>query len=550
MAEITPIYARQNTEQTTTSTTYVDASCETAALTDGVDYLVMYRGNTGASASTSVSKMRLVHDTDVIAEMIAESGFEANHYSSAECQGYARVTGDGVATLAFEFAVSAGTGYAGSMSIVAVPLDQLVENHDFFYSGTNSATLEVDNASFSVWVEQRSATFAIGETGDYLILMSSEGSPAASGGGVGNAARVRWRHDSADLFPVAASQYALKEWESDGDFFGFAFCGVKSLTVGDNTIDVECASRSTALGDYRRSRIWAIRANAFDQLVQLETLTGLNTTSDTFVDFQAQAFTPNQTEDVIALSATYAASDAGQRGPLMQMVMKHGDGCVNSGFTTNDGGFNASSDKMPIVMADVDPQLAAAHTYKNQGRSSVNTATASFGRAYDGTSNGLAHLIIWSMTLSLPPLYGGGETALGADGDLHNAVDGLGATEFAGSGALHNAVDGSGATEFAGSGSLYNAVDGEGASVFSASGPLSNAVAGAGSTAFEGDAALSTAITWAGAGLTNFEGSGSFPRVIDGAQDLSVKPFRMRRHDKPFRMRRHDKPFNMKRGKG
>lgn len=165
--KITPITAYQDTEQSTGSAS-ADASCTTAALADGVEYLVIYGGNFGGSSATNEPGLALRfggYTGTKIAEGNGEGNGAGAHWTSGVCNGVVKVVGDGSSTLAFSFGLYAGTGtaYTGAMSIIAIPLTDLVEGTDYWYYGTTGETLEVTDASLTWETLRTSANAGVNE---------------------------------------------------------------------------------------------------------------------------------------------------------------------------------------------------------------------------------------------------------------------------------------------------------------------------------------------------------------------------------------------------
>ncbi len=176
------VFASQDTEQTTTSLTFVDANCETAALDTGVDYLVIYAGNLGSNSTSDTGMQVLFGGTKIAGAGFAKSAlgtFGDVHYNSAYLHGIYKVTGNGTDTVKFQFkSIAATTAYAGAMSITCIPLDDFTENTDWFYAeNTNSDGFDVLNASTTdpASVSLLSSTFNSMGVGNWIFLWSSEG---------------------------------------------------------------------------------------------------------------------------------------------------------------------------------------------------------------------------------------------------------------------------------------------------------------------------------------------------------------------------------------
>ena len=390
-----PISAFQDSQQNTTSATPVSANCQTAPLNAGVDYLVIYRGSCGNSNATDSGELRLRFGASLDLGYASSEGAAANvHYRGDQCQGFARVTGNGTDSLRFMLNQAGGsTAYAGSMAIIAIPLFELLEGTDYWHSGAATGSVELSAAPTTPAV-LRSVTVNLPEAGNYLVMMSCEGNPGTA---EAHAARVRCEIDGLRWGDGAANQDWIKEHEVNSDWFAFAFAGVEPLSAGAHTLTIKAASRSATTASFRRSRIWIVRASAFDQIKQVRDLAGTTTTSSAFVDYTSNAYVPNQPERVVVLGATSVGQSNSDASALCQLVTSAGVRNADAGPNMNDGGFDTSSDRPTTLLCAVE-NLSAGFTYMLRVSNGHGAGTGRFGRNQQNTAGAETNLIVWSMT--------------------------------------------------------------------------------------------------------------------------------------------------------
>lgn len=277
MPAITPIVATNAAGSTTTSSSFVDASCTTAALDNGVVYLVLAlasHSTEGAFPTTSGSEMEARFGTTRYA-LSAFVGPFANFNAGDTANGGIlqaafTVTGDGSSTLNMRVRANAGTDTVrwGSAQFIAIPLTALTLNTDYWVAeASNSDSSEVV-ATDATWVQGAGGgqlSFTPGTTGDYLIVASSEGFISGTIG-TQETFRARLRQDatttigtgtetSLDVDAALSASYAPSLFALD------VVAGTASTPIAfrwefsNDTAGDACA--------YRRSRIYAIRLDAF-----------------------------------------------------------------------------------------------------------------------------------------------------------------------------------------------------------------------------------------------------------------------------------------------
>jgi hypothetical protein len=395
MANITPIIAIQDTVQNTAQTTWQDASCETSALADGVEYLVIHCGNMGGDATSAEIEAQLLLGSTQIGYGASEGRGTSNNFDGGQINGYKRVTGNGTDTLKYQFDVitSGDTAYIGAMAIIAIPLTELTENTDFWHSGTNSSSNEVTNASTS-GETLRTYSPTLPETGDYLILMSAECTPGSGGTAYG----LRASADGTDICQTDTSTYGWREeYETDTDWMNQAWCTMETLSSGSRTFLMRCASYTSATADFRRSNIWTFKKSAFEQIVQNKFSTGISDTSSTYINWSAsdQAINPTEQSYIVALgyavgrTSTYAS-------PVIELynatdTTSHR---TESGEYIND--YGTGNDRVGVFLAHCGQYNTGSDTWRFRVR--APSGTVYWGRNLDDNGDIQSNLILWQLT--------------------------------------------------------------------------------------------------------------------------------------------------------
>lgn len=258
---LTPIIAVQETDQDVVSTaTYTDLSCETAALTNGVKYLVIYNCGGSADSNQRGGYARLSHGSTVLAEVGQELASGKNFGAG----GITVVTGNGTDTLVWEGRgwTTTGTTTFQGLGIIAIPLDDLTLSTDYHETHSDSGTYDLTGLG-STWEQLESLTFTPDEAGDWLILWSMEGTQGD--GATGTAVdHLSWRWDvDGTLYNAADHQL---EWEDDEDVCAGACARVLNLSAASHTIKIEAAGATLPNNNARarRGRIFALRLGALD----------------------------------------------------------------------------------------------------------------------------------------------------------------------------------------------------------------------------------------------------------------------------------------------
>lgn len=286
------ITAVQDTAQTTTSATLVDASCTTAPLESGVQYLVLYQAhlrNTADGGSfMAVGEARF--GTTRIGYSESQEAFNnSSNVSGMQLVGATIVTGDGSSALNMRFACDGvNTATIASQSFIAIPLTDL-EAESFL--GTNSDAALVTPGGASGFTDLGAGLqLTPAETGTYLVIASAE-----AFFGAGDSASFRFTADDVVLRDGAV-------WFRDSDpgdaAQTFRMMDVLDLEGGvevDFQIEVEGVGGSTS---YRRPRIVAIPLDRFSDFFFLRDTEGLTVTgAGSSGEFGAQLSIPDPSPD-------------------------------------------------------------------------------------------------------------------------------------------------------------------------------------------------------------------------------------------------------------
>lgn len=395
--KITPITAYQDTQQSTTSS-LTDDNCETGVLANSIDYLVLYCGNFGSSTTSNVGGIGVWHGSTELSEGQGEGAGTNTHWASIQTQGNLIVTGNGTDTLKYRFGVGSGTGYIGSMGIVAIPLTDLVEGTDYWHSGVASSdTPEVTNTSLS-GETVRIVEFTVPDAGDYIVLMSVEGNPASSGGSASNASRVQFLLDSTtEICPTETGIGVLQEWEDNLQWDNFAAISLLNLSSGAHDFEIKGYSRSSAIANFRRSRITLIRAASFKQVVQTRDTTGDSTTSSSFVDFSGldTTFTPTDNNHIVHM--TYAVPGNSSVFVTRSQLLNDTDTAahrINAGEYNNDNGFDTNRDLVPVTMIH-SQQYSTAKDWQYQFL--TGSGTGVIGKNRSNTAGIESNFVFWEL---------------------------------------------------------------------------------------------------------------------------------------------------------
>ena len=415
---ITPIVVSCSPESTT-STTFVSTTCESTALADGVDYLVV--GRAGVAGSDNAAQphglLEFGDSSDPGGELesialtnleISSVGGQGNggsaHYSANQIAALALVTGDGSSTLFFSLKSSASdTAYIGAMEIVAVPLTGLTPGADYLVD----QVIEGESADFQTGISNTPVAIGgvvsidvPGPTQDWIVLASLmtfwSGAATATDG----------RTAAFEIDGVQLGATWLEEYESGFDFGHYTWQSIQTLTAGSHTFELLAANRNAnaAMGAHRH-KVILLRKAALVQALELVDTTGTasgltNTAYDDTNSFLDQAITPGAADRWVLALASASGGNSTSQSTLMELRDKTAGASLatDSGEAQNDFGIDSGSDQIPTQLVGA-KQLSAETTWSVRYRVS-GASTGNVGRTPDGSSGIRSSLIL--MELAIP----------------------------------------------------------------------------------------------------------------------------------------------------
>jgi len=356
MASITPLVSTSNSEQTTTTRdTLVDSteSIAGASLENGVDYLVLYSiayggGDQAAGPDTgSRTSVVVTHGENIIAkgrdesEYFYETAFTMTGHNL--CGSYV-ITGDGSNPLKVQFrCMSSGdTAYIKGSTLIAIPLDDLTENQDYFYAQQNGDTAE--STAVISYVTVLEDTFSAPENGDYLVLASMEAGISSGGASTeGYAMKLL-------LNSVTQKQEFLREYEDDAAAVSFSYARIHTLTSGNNTLTLRGGpgQGTGAITTFRRGRLFVFNLSSFDQY-DTDTSDGETEVTDSYPTYTdlltSSTFDPTQEEYVLVIGNVFSRT-TNDNYPQVGRLKNETDTTYFGDFcstTTHDNDFDRST---------------------------------------------------------------------------------------------------------------------------------------------------------------------------------------------------------------
>lgn len=286
----TPIILIQDAVQTTTSGTNVVVAGPSANLQSGVDYLVLYSGTMGQDTAGVVTRLQLFVGDERVCDgrgvtVGGETDFTRANNSGQVC-GFTVVRGveHNAGPLEWRMRSEPGGGEVArcaALCAIAIPLSTLAEDSDFFYDGLNDSTIQLTDAAIGWSDTIVESTFNLPETGDYLVMMCTEG--RANTSSTGRAVRVKYLVDGTEIDGTdAGSGEGFQLEAKGGSFSGWGYARVLNLGAGNHTFKVAGGSRNGTTSDYRRGRIVVVRASKFNALRETLATTQGQTGSGTY----------------------------------------------------------------------------------------------------------------------------------------------------------------------------------------------------------------------------------------------------------------------------
>ena len=372
------------TQQTTTSTTYTasDTSIASSSLPAGT-YMVAWGAAVANSNANEITWARLVRGSTVVAELGSEANAASAANNGRSPGGYwlGTLSGSEALTIEYRVTLNTTTGYIDSKFIKAMRLDTtLTADADYWTTGSQEAgTDEITNATTASYstVKTLTKTFHASSAQNYIVLGSMEISPDNAT----NDCNAKLVVDGTDV------SVQTQEGEDTTDIYGYTVADLVNIGTGSKTITLQGQSVGSATCDFLRSRIYVFRANIFDQVLENESLGESTLASATWTTKTTQAYTPNQSEDVMVITNQQLGSNAAA-SPAATRINNTTDAVVY-GDTRSHAVNNVTPDYYTNMTA-ASLSVAGAKTFTGQYQRSTGAGTVKIKNA---------RIIVWSMTV-------------------------------------------------------------------------------------------------------------------------------------------------------
>ncbi|MBW1881324.1 MAG: hypothetical protein JRJ84_23460, partial [Deltaproteobacteria bacterium] len=178
-------------ESSTVDGTNTDTFIPGASLPGGVDHLVIYNAGFGGAGTSDEVGARIEFGSTVIGHAADEGSSSGTPEAVRihQLSGFHVITGNGTDELRIKHQVSSGTSFIKGKGIIAIPLDSVTENSDYWLSVGNGDANEATSAG--AFVNVRDVTFNLPDAGDYLVLASMEATMAGGAATGGAAMRLQ-----------------------------------------------------------------------------------------------------------------------------------------------------------------------------------------------------------------------------------------------------------------------------------------------------------------------------------------------------------------------
>jgi len=297
-AETVVLLGENDTQQTTTSNSFISASAESQATIAGEEYAVFWTASIGGGDLNVINEARCVFGSTELGNYQARNRPPTGIRNGTVglLNGMTVVTGTGdVFDIEFREFSSGNTCSIDAAAVVAWPLStNFTKGVDYFFEVQNGTGFDTSistgfGGSDNVQVE---ATFNISIAGNYIFFASCEGQDAGAGS---NGPRVRFSVDDS---------YVGTEWfrqdSSQNHITPFTDLRRVNLTEGNHTFKVERASEGSATSDFRRGRILVVREAALSQSRRDRRTTSFNIENTAYLNVGLEiAYTPTQDETVL-----------------------------------------------------------------------------------------------------------------------------------------------------------------------------------------------------------------------------------------------------------
>lgn len=302
------------------------ACCTTAALSNGVDYLLLYAASANSDENDSTTEVEVTFGG-------TRYGFARNRVdfntapdsaTGAQLAGAVVVTGNGSNTAAINFRRLDGPGNTDhfcSGHLFAIPLDSLTENTHWYRSeGTNTDSVSTPGAGSGWATSGQSIDITPGSTGDWLIIAAMEGEHNTSATS-SDQIRMRCRfivdptgsptnynlQQNQSGSSTGAAEVQIRETSSCDMAYSCRWLDVVSLT-GSTTYRFRPEWEGVTSGGntgYRRARVYAFDLSNWPEFAYSRTLNSQQGTAPNTATFgNASASAPSGARDYVLLAST------------------------------------------------------------------------------------------------------------------------------------------------------------------------------------------------------------------------------------------------------
>ncbi len=383
---IIPISSFSNSQENTSSSSFQnsDVVISGSNLINGQEYLIFYSVAYGGGGTSDLPEVTVSYGSTDIANGADEGSSSGTPEAMrvASLHGYYILTGDGTSDLRIRWRIQSGAdAYITGKSLIAIPLNSLTLNTDYWYAVQNGDASEISTTSS--FTNLITSTVSLPETGDYLVLMSAEGWTQNGSANDGEAFRTV-------INSSTQKDVMVKEWENDNARRSFSYARIHSLNAGNNTFDLEVGSgKGSNSKSFRRGRIIIIKSSSFEQMVSTSNNNDFTNTSNysSFGNYLSQSYTPNQSEHVVIIGNAWCEQGQNFRSVIMRLENST-DNSFFSDYISDDAkllGFDT-----PMLSTFGTEQISSQKNYVLQVSGESSYSTANHFQYGD--------LIVWSMT--------------------------------------------------------------------------------------------------------------------------------------------------------
>lgn len=367
-AEIPHAFAEQNTQQTTTSTTYVDitgASIASGSFVTGKDYFIQFCGQFSEDGN-SIGWVRALHGSTAFAESeqsFYKSSTAVDHIPLCWFTVWTAVASEGI-KLQFRHNSGTQTVTANFIGVVAIQLE------DYLVSGTDYCFAEsvADEALSTTPDDGGSCTVTPSGSSDWLALAYAQ--VDRSDTTTRQISRIVRSGEASSTLPAGD---ILPE-QTTGLYAQYH---ARVFAFGESSNTIKEQSEATTTANTRtHSSVFILNLNKFAAHANAYTEAALSLTTTSFVELQTTSITPTVTGDVwigaqFILDKTASNSDVtyrvqvdGSDQPAGQTTADLDVDVWNTATTTND---------IPASLITVANLSNAAHTVDLDGLRSTNS---------------------------------------------------------------------------------------------------------------------------------------------------------------------------------